>query len=120
MFRKIKNILRNIKYWFQRRARGWSDDITWDLNNHFIEELNIKLKKYRELAGKVVNLEFHTFEYQGKTYTQLELIDKLIDTTDELIKLDINTWDSDSAVLVQKDINEVFNIMKLIVYSLWW
>jgi len=113
-------MFRNIKYWFQRRTRGWSDDVTWDLNNHFIEDMNVKLKKYRELAGEKVDLEFHTFEYKGKTYTQLELINKLIDLTDELIDLDINTWDGKDAGQVQKDINEVFNIMKLVVYSLWW
>lgn len=120
MFRKIKNILRNIKYWFQRRTRGWSDDITWDLNNHFIEELNVKLKKYRELAGKVVNLEYHLLEYKGVSYTQLELINKLIDLTDEIIELDINTWDQENAILVQRDIDEVFDIMKIVIYSLWW
>jgi len=113
-------MFRNIKYWFQRRTRGWSDDVTWDLNNHFIEDMNVKLKKYRELAGEKVDLEFHTFEYKGKTYTQLELINKLIDLTDELIDLDINTWDGEDAGQVQKDIDEVFNIMKLVVYSLWW
>lgn len=31
----IKSVKRDIKYWFQRRTRGWSDDETWNLDWEF-------------------------------------------------------------------------------------
>ena len=81
-------IIRNIKYWFQRRTRGWSDDETWNLNYEFILWLNSRFKKYREQAIKVVDLEYYKFEYKDKTYTQLQVIDRIIELTDYIIDND--------------------------------
>ena len=49
-------IITNIKYWFQRRTRGWSDDEVWNLNYEFILWLNSRFKKYKEQATKMVDL----------------------------------------------------------------
>ena len=35
MIRKIKNILREIKFGFQRMFRGYSDDIKWEFDSYF-------------------------------------------------------------------------------------
>ena len=44
----IRTIKRDIKYWFQRRVRGWSDDETWNLDYEFI-----KSYKYVPVRGRL-------------------------------------------------------------------
>lgn len=112
---KLRTLKRNIKYWFQRRTRGWSDDETWNLDCEFIKWVNSRFKKYKEEAGKIVDLEFHRFEYEGKEYTQLELIDKVIKLSNEYI--DTNLLFEDKLGPIK---DEIFDIFKLIFWTMWW
>ncbi len=112
---KLRTLKRNIKYWFQRRTRGWSDDETWNLDCEFIKWVNSRFKKYKEKASKIVDLEFHRFEYEGKEYTQLELIDKVIKLSNEYIDTDLLSEDKLNSI---KD--EIFDIFKLIFWTMWW
>lgn len=110
-------IKRKIKYWFQILTRGWSDEETWNLDYSFIKWVNSRFKVYKEQAGKIVDLEYHKFTYKKKTYTQLELIDKVIDLTDEYIKNANANWYDDTLDPIK---NEVFDIFKKIYWSMWW
>lgn len=112
---KLRTLKRNIKYWFQRRTRGWSDDETWNLDCEFIKWVNSRFKKYKEEAGKIVDLEFHKFQYEGKEYTQLELIDKVIKLSNEYIDTNLLSKDKLNSI---KD--EIFDIFKLIFWTMWW
>ena len=96
--------------------RGWSDDECWNLDYSFIEWLNKHLKVYKKDASRIVDLEYHKFTYKRKKYTQLQLIDKLIELTDEYIKMKHEDWLEDGS----KYIDEIFDIFKLIYWSLWW
>ena len=113
-------IIRNIKYWFQRRTRGWSDDEVWNLNYEFILWLNSRFKKYKEQATKMVDLEYYKFEYKDKTYTQLQVIDRIIELTDYII-------DNDHYEMMWSDIkhlealkNEIFDLFKISFDAIWW
>ena len=112
---KLRTLKRSIKYWFQRRTRGWSDDETWNLDCEFIKWVNSRFKKYKEKASKIVDLEFHRFEYDGKEYTQLELIDKVIKLSNEYIDTNLLSEDKLNSI---KD--EIFDIFKLIFWTMWW
>lgn len=112
---KLRTLKRSIKYWLQRRTRGWSDDETWNLDCEFIKWVNSRFKKYKEKASKIVDLEFHRFEYEGKEYTQLELIDKVIKLSNEYI--DTNLLSEYKLNLIK---DEIFDIFKLIFWTMWW
>jgi hypothetical protein len=112
---KLRTLKRNIKYWFQRRTRGWSDDETWNLDCEFIKWVNSRFKKYKEKASKIVDLESHRFEYEGKEYTQLELIDEIIKLSNEYIDAGLLSEDKLNSI---KD--EIFDIFKLIFWTMWW
>lgn len=111
----LKTIKRDVKYWYQRRTRGWSDDETWNLDLEFIKWINSRFKKYKEKAGKLVDLETHQFTYKKKRYTQLELIDKVIKLSDEYINSKSVFEDKLDPIK-----NEIFDIFKLIFWSMWW
>ena len=52
----IRTIKRDIKYWFQRRIRGWSDDETWNLDYEFIKWVNSRFKKYKDEVFDIFKL----------------------------------------------------------------
>lgn len=111
---KIVKIKRNIKYWLQRRTRGWSDDETWNLDYEFVKWVNSRFKKYKKQASTTVDLEFHTFVYKNKKYTQLELINKVIELSDKYLNSDLFKNKLDSIK------NEIFDVFKLIFWTMWW
>jgi hypothetical protein len=113
-------IIRNIKYWFQRRTRGWSDDETWNLNYEFILWSNSRFKKYREQAVKMVDLEYYKFEYKDKIYTQLQVIDRIIELTDYIINNDYYEmmWSDIERLEAMK--NEIFDLFKMSFGAMWW
>ena len=113
-------IIRNIKYWFQRRTRGWSDDETWNLNYEFILWLNSRFKKYKEQATKMVDLEYYKFEYKDKIYTQLQVIDRIIELTDYIIDNNYYEmmWSDIEHLEAMK--NEIFDLFKISFSAMWW
>ena len=113
-------IIRNIKYWLQRRIRGWSDDETWNLNYEFILWLNSRFKKYREQAIKIVNLEYYKFEYKDKIYTQLQVIDRIIELTDYIINNDYYEmmWSDVEHLEAMK--HEICDLFKMSFGAMWW
>ena len=116
----IRTIKRDIKYWFQRRIRGWSDDETWNLDYEFIKWVNSRFKKYKEKAIGAVDLEYHKFKYKRKEYTQLQLIDRVIELTDEILTDEYWNLIYTDAERIEKIKDEVFDIFKLIYGVMWW
>lgn len=58
----------------------------WNLDNSFVKWLHEHLVIYLHDASRIVDLDYHTFEHRGKTYTQKQLIEMLIRLTNEFIK----------------------------------
>lgn len=91
--------------------------IDWNLDYELIEWLNKNLKVFYENANEIIDLKYHKFKYKGKEYTQEQLIEKLIDTTDYLKK---NYFIVDNPKKIISKTNEMFTILKKIFYTLWW
>jgi hypothetical protein len=47
--RKIKLFPRSIRFWWQRRTRGWDDSDTWSLDNTMCSWLLPRIKRFKEL-----------------------------------------------------------------------
>ena len=110
----ISLIKRNIKFWCQRRTRGWSDDECWNLDFEFVKWINSRFKQYKKGASKVVDLEYRVYKYKKKKYTQLELIDRVIQLSDKLINGDYYFRESN------EEVDEILDIFKLVYLSMWW
>ena len=89
----------------------------WNLNYSFILWLKERLPVYVEEASKVVNLEYHKFNFRGEEYTQLQLINKMIELVNYL------TEDEKYFNLTQESsekTEELLEIFKLVFTTLWW
>ena len=63
---------------------------TWNLSTTTLMWLYERLVEYRKHASKTIDLEFHTFEIDGKEYTQNELLNDLIDMAECILCLPEN------------------------------
>lgn len=70
-------LYRSLKFWWQRRTRGWSDDVTWNLNDELAKWLVPRLKQYKKLN---IGFPFHLTMEEWD-----EIIDEMIWTFEQCI-----------------------------------
>ena len=87
----------------------------WHLDYSLIKWLNEHLKVYYNDANEYVNLSFHKFTYKGKKYTQEQIIVRMIEITNNLEKHYFDLEDD-----VYKLGDELFDLLKLVHWSMWW
>lgn len=116
----MKRVKRTIKYWFQRRTRGWDDTELWNLDYTFIKWINTRFKAYKEQT--IIDLTFHTFEYKGNKYTQGELIDEIIRISDLLIDEDFYFETIFGSVHKEQSglYDELLEMFSLVIRHMWW
>ena len=100
----------------QKRIYGFDDSETWDLNSTFYAWLYEHLRMYVDIGGEIVNLDFHKFEFKGRTYTQLELINEIL----ERIRFYFSDSYDDFDEEYTKYVYEVGEIWALILPAMWW
>ena len=86
-----------------------------NLDLELIEWLNRHLKAYLEHASKHIDLEFHTYTYNGKRFTQKQIIERLITITDILSE---THFDFTKEYNNLKD--EMYDLLKLVHNQMWW
>lgn len=120
------------KYFEKRRQKQVIED-TYALDSSFIDWLSEHLMVYKDKASKIIDLEFHKYRYKGREYTQLQLLDKLIKTTNKLRELYNNEPDITGKAPIeikqicktyQSKLNklkrEMFEIFSLIFWQMGW
>lgn len=110
------NDLRRFKWEAQRDFYGFDERETWSLDHAFYCWLYERLRAYLEWNN--VNLEFHKFEYRGKTYTQQQLIDMMLERLKFYFDNHMDDW---SLTEEQLDyIHEIEYIWATCLMSMWW
>ena len=76
------------------------------------------LKLYLKETEGIIDLTFHKFTYKKQEYTQLEIVNRLIEITDYLSKQDEYYLNMDK----QKErlVKEMYDLLKLVHFYLWW
>ena len=71
---------------------------------------------YRDVGGKVVDLTFHKFEWKGKEYTQIEMIEKLI----EELRWALTEEDAWKDMEGYERLMEIGKMWAIILPAMWW
>lgn len=100
---------------FKSKKRKMQEEC-WNLGYEFVKWLNEHLKIYVEDKPKIVDMEYFEFDYKGKNYTELEMVNKLVDVTDELLK----EYDGIDCDKMNKLKDEMYELLKKIHFSLGW
>ena len=96
---------------------------TWNLNSELLKWINTHFIAYKKIASRHVDLTYHKFEYKGKILTQIEVVDRIIEITNYLIKDNdyhdlIFEKDQEEKVNTYK--NELFDLLKEVFWCMWW
>ena len=101
----------------EREIYGFDSRETWSLDYVFYMWLYERLKMYIEYAGEIVNLNFHKFVYKEKEYTQLELINMMIERLEAYFKKEDLFVSSEEEYEPIKEIGEIW---ALVLPAMWW
>lgn len=95
---------------------------TWNLDHELIKWINTHFTAYKIVAAKHIDLSFYKFNYKGKVLTQAEIIDRIIEITNYLIKEDYQNliWNKEDREKVEDFKNEMFDLLKLVIWCMWW
>lgn len=117
----IKDNLRYLKYFKKYKKTGVFPQQTWDMPIALLQWFYEVTSEYVEEASKIVNLNFHKLEYNGKEYTQLELIHLFLNKVKYIL---VN---GDELFLTQEASNnedtliqEVYDIWSVLSPHMWW
>lgn len=91
---------------------------TYSLDYTLIEWLNIRLKAYLKYASRYVDLEYDKYKYKNKEYTQLEVLNRLIEITNTLVDESFY-WGIESKKAMNL-VNEMYDLLKIIHFALCW
>lgn len=101
----------------QRRKYGFDERETWNLNWRFYAWSYERLKMFKKITN--INLDFYKFDYKGKTYTQKQMINKMIKRLEYILDFN-NEKQSDFEQKFQKYSKEITEIWSLIIPAMWW
>ena len=107
---------RQKKWRKQRKKYGFDERETWSLYNSFYCWLYERLKLYKKLASKKIKLDFYKFEYKGKTYTQIQMINEMIKRLELYLSKDFNEYNQTHNALV----TEIAEMWALVLPVMWW
>lgn len=100
----------------QRETYSFDDRETWNLDSAFYEWLYERLMMYKEIGGKIVNLDSGKFEYSGKIYSQAELIDEMLKRLEFNFSDKYNDWEEDQ----YKYVHEIEKMWAVVLPAMWW
>lgn len=103
---------RNAEWQKERAEYGFDERETWSMDTAFAEWLIERLIRYKEVS--IVDLTYHKFEINGKTLTQEECIDRMIELCREYIFGD--QWDEHISDVWY----ELTEIWKVCGMAMWW
>lgn len=118
---KEEELLENANKWTKEDHEcGFSICETWALDYSFICWLAERVYRYKTVGGEVVNLEYHEFEYKGRTYNQLELIDILLTKCETFLKEydEEGPWGDVDKIL--HTMYDICDIWKELLPAMWW
>lgn len=101
----------------EREIYGFDSRETWSLDYVFYMWLYERLKMFVEIGGQVVDLNYHKFDFKGKEYTQLELINMMIERLESYFKKEDLFVSSEEEY---ESIKEIGEIWALVLPAMWW
>ena len=104
----------------EREIYGFDSRETWSLDYVFYMWLYERLKMFVEIGGQVVDLNYHKFDFKGKEYTQLELINMMIERLESYFKKFKKEDLFVSSEEEYEPIKEIGEIWALVLPAMWW
>lgn len=94
---------------------------TWNLDYELLKWINAHFIAYKKIASKNIDLTFHKFKYKDEVLTQIEIIDRIIEITNYMIK-DNDFWNLpyEDGHKANDLLVELFDLLKEVFWCMWW
>ena len=99
----------------QRKKYGFDDRETWGLDYTFIIWVYERFNMYRDIGGKIIDLDYHKFNIDGLEYSQRELINKILSICENLL-MSSDDWEEDYI----NQYKELLKLFSVIIPAMWW
>ena len=113
-----QNDKRKEKWKKQRKKYGFDERETWSLDQTFVEWIYSHLMMYLEIGGKIINLEYHKFEFKDREYTQREAIEYICKACENFL-LD-KSFDYEKERQITEDMKDAIRLFAEIFPAMWW
>ena len=98
-------------------AKRRKSKVDWNIDYEFLVWVNHWFKEFRKNAK--IDLEFHRYNYNDNVMTQKEIIDRIIQLTDNLtLGMSGNYFIADEDVVSKVD--EIFDLFHIVYWDMWW
>lgn len=112
----LKGDHKSSKTWQQeRKIYGFDERETWNLDYSFYLWLYERLKMYIKVASAFVDLNYHQFEYDGEKYTQLQMINLMLERLEFLFSPEYDDWNRTHVEYIL----EIPKIWAIVLPSMW-
>lgn len=101
-----------------KRQRGVDPRACWALDTSILQFIYEHLCAYIDDASGVVDITYHKFDYEGKEYNQLEMMNILKEYILKYLK--IEKWEDDREEEKDNYLKKIFDILYMIFPALWW
>lgn len=108
----LYRLKRVLKYWLQRRIRGWDDTEIWSLDYTLAKWIIPRLERFKEIHPSIVHLS----EFEKTEKEWILIINKMIRA------FTLITYETDRYVLNDKEwkeINEGLDLFRKYFINLW-
>lgn len=109
--------VRTDKFLNQQARLGFDDRDIYNLETTMYQLFYERLKHYHVVATKYLNLEYHKIMYLDKEYTQLELLERMLEMLEGILKEDI--YDLEDTIDKERR-KEVWVIWSICQEYMWW
>ena len=89
---------------------------TYSLDSTLVCWLYERLRFFQEKASKMVDFDFHTFDIDGKTLTQTQCIQRMIDDCKVIMTGD--EFEDQVEMNAAKD--DLFKVLSKVYWYMWW
>lgn len=98
---------------------------TFSLDMTILAYLYEHLVMYKEVAGEIVNLNYHEFNINDEILTEEQCINRMLDDIRVILSIDdsdyisVEDYEEKDKIMTEKK-NDLFDVLKECFWTLWW
>ena len=98
---------------------------TFSLDMTILAYLYEHLVMYKEVAGEIVNLNYHKFNINDEILTEEQCINRMLDDIRVILSIDdsdyisVEDFEKKDKIMTEKK-NDLFDVLKECFWTLWW
>ena len=104
----------------EKGYHGFDERDTFNMDNVLIMWLYERLRYFEDKASKVVDLDFRTFNVDGRRMTQMQCIKRMIKDCKVILAVKYSDRPDEDFDKINKAKNDLFKVLSEVYWAMWW